>query len=574
MKDGIDPDETNGHVRRRGLLRAARRGGLHLDGRPRPTPSIEPAPGGLRDACAEATDAKGRKLKVHKLMPAQAARCVTEGEVRPSTSVEGSLPRTTEDVRIASYAQLPHRERRRHRAPVRRRERRAGAGAGRRPCSPTARWWACAPARWSTAAATSTASPSSSRAASSATPTARTPRRAAETTLRPPVRFTNEEPPASGRSASPAARAFPGHGLYWGTAGLPCREVWRVASSRAARASRPARKPGRPAHALLPAGRAVWRPKHFEDLPRCPLTLLLGEVVECVAEGGRKACSTSESSRRWARPPSRRCTITDRIGLLHPEAVDGATGYRLYTTRQLAETAPHPIVAAGGAVGRGSGRHRGRSRRAQPILARRRDEIEREELATRQDRLARIAFMIDNQEKGYCMDYQATIKELPSCVVFSKVMTVPDYSAYSEGHPRPRPCREGGEPRSQVRHARILLHRVSGRRVQGARHHDEVFGSRGVVRRGDRRHRVRGSCRGGHRGVRCMHRGSYADLPSAYAFAMEWVEQNGYRVAGLFRESCIEGVWSGAPESPTGLPRNPSSRREEVTCPVPTRHAG
>ena len=27
----------------------------------------------------------------------------------------------------------------------------------------------------------------------------------------------------------------------------------------------------------------------------------------------------------------------DRIGLLHPEAVDGATGYRLYTTRQLAE---------------------------------------------------------------------------------------------------------------------------------------------------------------------------------------------------------------------------------------------
>ena len=27
----------------------------------------------------------------------------------------------------------------------------------------------------------------------------------------------------------------------------------------------------------------------------------------------------------------------DRIGLLHPEAVDGATGYRLYTTRQLVQ---------------------------------------------------------------------------------------------------------------------------------------------------------------------------------------------------------------------------------------------
>ena len=116
----------------------------------------------------------------------------------------------------------------------------------------------------------------------------------------------------------------------------------------------------------------------------------------------------------------------DRIGLLHPEAVDGATGYRLYTTRQLAEL--HRIQSlrqAGLSVEEVAAIVAGAD--AQPILARRRDEIERE-LATRQDRLARIAFMIDNQEKGYCMDYQATIKELPSCVVFSKVMTVPDYS--------------------------------------------------------------------------------------------------------------------------------------------------
>ena len=30
------------------------------------------------------------------------------------------------------------------------------------------------------------------------------------------------------------------------------------------------------------------------------------------------------------------------------------------------------------------------------------------------------------------MNYQATIKDLPSCIVYSKTMTVPDFSAYNE----------------------------------------------------------------------------------------------------------------------------------------------
>ena len=90
----------------------------------------------------------------------------------------------------------------------------------------------------------------------------------------------------------------------------------------------------------------------------------------------------------------------DRIGLLHPEAVDGATGYRLYTTRQLAELRRiQSLRQAGLSVEEVAAIVAGAD--AQPILARRRDEIERELTATRQDRLARIAFMIDNQrERG------------------------------------------------------------------------------------------------------------------------------------------------------------------------------
>ena len=69
----------------------------------------------------------------------------------------------------------------------------------------------------------------------------------------------------------------------------------------------------------------------------------------------------------------------DRIGLLHPEAVDGATGYRLYTTRQLAELHRHvaqSLRQAGLSVEEVAAIVAGAD--AQPILARRRDAIERE----------------------------------------------------------------------------------------------------------------------------------------------------------------------------------------------------
>ena len=45
------------------------------------------------------------------------------------------------------------------------------------------------------------------------------------------------------------------------------------------------------------------------------------------------------------------------------------------------------------------------------------------------------------------MNYQATIKELPECIVYSKKMTIPNYNAYfqlipaiGEKVPRPKVC--------------------------------------------------------------------------------------------------------------------------------------
>ena len=46
-----------------------------------------------------------------------------------------------------------------------------------------------------------------------------------------------------------------------------------------------------------------------------------------------------------------------------------------------------------------------------------------------------------------------------------------------------------------------------------------------------------------------MHKGSYADVPQAYAFVMDWVESNGCRVTESPRESYIDGIWNQADEA-------------------------
>ncbi len=41
-----------------------------------------------------------------------------------------------------------------------------------------------------------------------------------------------------------------------------------------------------------------------------------------------------------------------------------------------------------------------------------------------------------------------------------------------------------------------------------------------------------------------MHKGPYKKLPEAYAFALNWIEDNGYTIIGNPRESYIDGIWN------------------------------
>ena len=235
----------------------------------------------------------------------------------------------------------------------------------------------------------------------------------------------------------------------------------------------------------------------------------------------------------------------DRIGLLRPAAVDGATGYRLYTTSQLFDL--HRIQSlrqAGLSVDEVVAIVDGADPR--PVLERRQAEVARE-LREREEQLARIAFILHREDKEHIMDYQATVKDIPSCIVFTKQLTVPDYNSYFDVIPAIGRAVAAANPGLQCAVPEYCF--ISYLDAEYKEHdisleYNEAVTSFGVETDGIVFREIPAVTV-----ASVMHRGSYADLPQAYAFALDWVEKNGYRVADAPRESYIDGVWSGIPES-------------------------
>jgi agmatine deiminase len=99
IKDGIDPDETNGHVDDVAcFVRPGEVACIYTDDKE--NPFYEQAQAAYK-TLSEATDAKGRKLKVHKL-------CVTKEPcyLRGADTidiVQGTIPREEGEISIASY---------------------------------------------------------------------------------------------------------------------------------------------------------------------------------------------------------------------------------------------------------------------------------------------------------------------------------------------------------------------------------------------------------------------------------------------------------------------------------------
>lgn len=99
IKNGIDPDETNGHIDDVACFVAPGEVACIWTDDPQ-NPFYDVAQESYKQLCEE-TDAKGRKLKVHKLCLTKKP-CLLEG-ADTIDRVEGSIPRENGEISIASY---------------------------------------------------------------------------------------------------------------------------------------------------------------------------------------------------------------------------------------------------------------------------------------------------------------------------------------------------------------------------------------------------------------------------------------------------------------------------------------
>lgn len=230
----------------------------------------------------------------------------------------------------------------------------------------------------------------------------------------------------------------------------------------------------------------------------------------------------------------------DEIGLLKPEETDRFTNYRLYSTNQLIKL--HKIQAL---------RQIGLSIEEillvlsghceKEILEKRKQEIIGD-ISHMEQQLSRIEFILSDREERCFMNYQAIIKDLPECMVYSKKMTVPSYDAYFEILPAlGRQVMEKYPDLKCVTPEYCFIKYLDGEYKEKDINveYNEAIDKIKPDFDGIEFKKLESVS-----AVSVMHKGPYADFPKAYAFAYKWIEENGYIASDSPRESYIDGIWN------------------------------
>ncbi|MCL1809648.1 MAG: MerR family transcriptional regulator [Clostridiales bacterium] len=230
----------------------------------------------------------------------------------------------------------------------------------------------------------------------------------------------------------------------------------------------------------------------------------------------------------------------DEAGLLKPEETDKFTNYRFYTTNQLVRF--HRIQAF-----RQIGLPISEIRLIlsgcdeKTFLQKRKSELV-SELAENQRQLSRIEFILQGKEEELIMDYVATIKELPGCIVYSTKMTLPNYDAYFEAIPAigERITKQYPDLKCAVPEYCFIVYldgeyREKDINIEFCEAVDKMWPDFDDFKFKEMKSQT---------AVSVMHKGPYAGLSKAYAFAFRWIAENGYTAADNPRENYIDGIWN------------------------------
>ena len=246
----------------------------------------------------------------------------------------------------------------------------------------------------------------------------------------------------------------------------------------------------------------------------------------------------------------------DELGLLKPAKIDKESGYRYYATSQLYELSEITALKQMGfnlaetaAILKQDADATQALKRGLASLYERRRTID--------EHISRLQNYINERDRRNKMPYQAVIGEIPACTVFSVRKTIPDYGALMEIMPavgakvkKANPGLQCTRPDycfnvyldGEFKESDIDVEICQAVTARGKDCDDIVFKEMPAIT-----------------AVRVLHRGPYEKLSAAYAYAIQWVEQNDYLIDGLIRESYIDGIWNK---------RDPEEWLTEIQVPV------
>ncbi|NHM16546.1 MerR family transcriptional regulator [Eggerthellaceae bacterium zg-887] len=229
----------------------------------------------------------------------------------------------------------------------------------------------------------------------------------------------------------------------------------------------------------------------------------------------------------------------DEVGLLKPREVDRFTGYRLYDAAQLVDLhriqslrqAGLPIgqiarIASGGDAGE--------------ILRRHSMELE-QDIAERQAMLSRVQFILKENKEG-AMPYTTTVKHIPEQVIYCKEYTMRTFADYFKEMPALGEKLRAKYPDLTCAVPAYCYTVNLDREWRETDNH--ILYCEAVTELKDDFDGIRFEVVPALDVASVMHQGPYEDMGPAFAHALEWVEQNGYEVAGDPRTSYIDGIWN------------------------------
>lgn len=248
-----------------------------------------------------------------------------------------------------------------------------------------------------------------------------------------------------------------------------------------------------------------------------------------------KLCKTSIKTLRYY----------DEIGLLAPAFCDRETNYRFYTTDQLVQ---FHVINSYRQVGMSIDEIKlileGHDEKQ--LLEKRRMELV-EEQARINEQLSRIAFIKEGSDDEQLMNYHAVIKELPTCIVYSKKLTITDYNDYFRMIPAIGEAVIKANPDIKCtipEYCYIVYLDGEYKEKNYNIEYCEAVDRIGVETDGITFKKIESI-----EAVSIMHKGSYRNLNLAYAYAYEWLEKNNYLAAESPREVYIDGIWNKEDEN-------------------------